>query len=328
MYYAGVRNNLFCLSTGGGKVMGTEGNLRVIQKIKPTCLAGMPTFIYHVLTHAVEEKARLEGIRTILLGGDKVADGTRRKLAALCAELGSPDVQVVATYGFTEAKMAWSECPFPPGHALPGYHLFPDMGIVEVIDPKTGEVQPDGKGGEIVFTPLEQRGTVVLRYRTGDYIEDGLTYEPCPYCGHRMPRLMGRISRVSDFRGMRFQKIKGTVIDFTDLEHALDNMSGIGSWQIELRKLHDDPLELDELRLHVTKTCDLPDETLITHLSDMLHSQFEIRPNRIEFHSSEAMRDLQKVGVALKELKVVDNRPKATAAPHQPPPAKTAEIHS
>ena len=28
----------------------------------------------------------------------------------LAAELGSPDVHVMATYGFTEAKVAWPEC--------------------------------------------------------------------------------------------------------------------------------------------------------------------------------------------------------------------------
>lgn len=324
MFYAGIDRNIFCLSTGGGKVMGTEGNLRAMQKIRPSVITGMPTFVYHVLSEAVNEGLRLEGIKCILLGGEKVADGTRRKLAELAAQVGSPDVQVVATYGFTEAKLAWAECPFPPGHTPSGYHLFPDLGIFEVIDPETGKTVPDGTGGEIVYTPLEQRGTVVLRYRTGDHIEHGLTYEACPYCGKRMPRLIGRISRVSDFRAMRFQKIKGTIIDFNELEHALDDLRTIGSWQIEMRKANDDPLDLDEIHLHVTRASDLPEEALRTQISNMLHSHFEIRPNKILFHTAEEMRTLQKVGVALKEQKVVDNRPKATAAPHRPPPVATA----
>ena len=321
MFYSGIDQNIFCLSTGGGKVMGTEGNLRAIQKIRPTVLTGMPTFLYHVLSEAVNLGVRAEGIKCVLLGGEKVAEGTRRKLAELCAQIGSPDAVVVATYGFTEAKLAWSECPFTPGHTPPGYHLFPDLGIFEVVDPETGKNVPDGTGGELVYTPLEQRGTVVLRYRTGDHIEHGITYEPCPYCGRRMPRLMGRISRVSDFRSMRFQKVKGTIIDFNELEHALDDVRGIGSWQLELRKTNDDPLDLDEIYLHVTRASDMPEEALHLAISNMLHSQFEVRPNKIVFQTPEKMRELQKVGVALKEQKVVDNRPKATAAPHQPPPA-------
>ena len=316
MYYSGIEKNIFSLSTGGGKVMGTEGNLRAIQKIKPSILAAMPTFIYHVLTEAVEKRIRLEGIKQICLGGEKVADGTRRKLADLCAELGSPGVKVATTYGFTEAKLAFSECPFPADGHSPGYHLFPDMGIFEVIDPKTGAVLPEGTGGEIVWTPLEQRGTVVLRYRTGDHIEHGLTYEPCPCCGRTMPRLMGRISRVSDFRSLRFQKVKGTIVDFNELEHALDNTSGVGSWQLEMRKANNDPLELDEIVLHITSQGAVDREALTTELANLLHSQFEFRPNKILFHSAEEMRTLQQVGVALKEQKVVDNRPKV--APSRP----------
>src|SRR6185503_2703218 len=52
-HYAGTAFGIFCLGTGGGKVLGTEGNLRLISKIKPDVLIGMPTFIYHVLQQAV-----------------------------------------------------------------------------------------------------------------------------------------------------------------------------------------------------------------------------------------------------------------------------------
>src|SRR5262249_36287454 len=61
-HYAATAFGLFCLGTGGGKVMGTEGNLRLIQKIKPDVLIGMPTFIYHVLQQAVEAGLRVEGL--------------------------------------------------------------------------------------------------------------------------------------------------------------------------------------------------------------------------------------------------------------------------
>ncbi|MBI3884317.1 MAG: AMP-binding protein [Opitutae bacterium] len=324
MYYSGVEKNIFALATGGGKVMGTEGNLRAIQKVRPNVLAAMPTFIYHVLTQAVEENLRLEGISYILLGGEKVADGTRRKLAELCTRLGSPGVQVVASYGFTEAKLAFGECPFPPGHQPTGYHLYPDLGIFEVIDPENGTVRPDGQGGEIVWTPLEQRGTVVLRYRTGDFIEHGLTYAPCDCCGRRMPRLMGKISRVSDFRSLRFQKVKGTIIDFNELEHILDDVRGVGSWQIELRKANNDPLEIDELVLHLSRTGDGTEAALTAAITSLLQAHFEIRPNKIAFHTEEEMRGLQKVGVLLKEQKLVDNRAAAKAAPPPPPQSASA----
>ena len=106
-------------SSGGGKVMGTDGTLRLMRKFKPDVLIGIPTFIYHVCCkQAVEEKVRWENLQAIVLGGEKASDGLRRKLRDLAGELGARNVDVLAIYGFTEAKMAWAECPFPHGPAL------------------------------------------------------------------------------------------------------------------------------------------------------------------------------------------------------------------
>jgi phenylacetate-coenzyme A ligase PaaK-like adenylate-forming protein len=209
-------------SSGGGKVMGTEGTLRLIRKLKPDCFIGIPTFLYHVLHLAVEMGVRWENLRCLVLGGEKVNDGLRRKLRDLAWEMGAAHVDVLATYGFTEAKLAWAECPFPSNRPSAGYHLYPDLGIVEIINPQTGEVVPDGQPGEIVFTPLDARGTVVLRYRTGDFIDGGLTWEPCPYCHRTVPRLAGNISRSSEIREINLDKIKGTLVDLNELEHVLD----------------------------------------------------------------------------------------------------------
>jgi phenylacetate-CoA ligase len=311
MHYAGVHHNTFALSTGGGKVMGTEGNIKAILKLRPHVLVAMPTFMYHVLQQAMDDQVRIEGVRLICLGGEKVPDGMRHKLSNMCAQLGSPNIEVIATYGFTEAKLAFTECPFTPGQPPTGYHLFPDLGIVEVVNPETGEPVPDGVGGEIVWTPINARGTVVLRYRTGDRIEHGIAWGACPGCGRRLPRLMGRISRVSDFRALRFQKIKGTIVDFNELEHALDDVPGLGAWQIELRKANDDPFELDEIVLHGAKMSGVAEKALEQSLRDLLQARFELRPNRIQFHTASEIRALHQVGVALKEQKVVDHRPVA-----------------
>ena len=81
------------------------------------------------------------------------------------------------------------------GKSRADFISIPISGIIEIVDPKTGEPVGEGQPGEIVFTPLDARGTVVLRYRTGDLIEGGLVYEPCPHCGRHLPRLVGRISR-------------------------------------------------------------------------------------------------------------------------------------
>jgi phenylacetate-coenzyme A ligase PaaK-like adenylate-forming protein len=310
-HYAGTAGGILTMSSGGGKVMGTEGNLRHIRKFKPDILIGVPTFVYHLLHQAAEEGVHCENLRRIVLGGEKVSDGLRQKLHDLTLELGARNVDVLATYGFTEAKLAWSECPFPHDQPSSGYHLYPDLGIMEVIDPETGAPLPPGRPGELVFTPLDARGSVVLRYRTGDYTDGGLTYEPCPHCGRSLPRLLGNISRRSEVKQMNFDKIKGTLVDFNELERVLDDAPHIGAWQVELRKINNDPLELDEVILHVQKLNGTDEEQLSRELGERCAEHLEIHPNQILFHDADEIRSLQGVGKLIKEQKLVDNRPQA-----------------
>ena len=326
-HYAGTEFGIFCIGTGGGKVLGTEGNLRLISKIKPDVLIGMPTFIYHVLQQAVESGMKCESLKRLVLGGEKVAEGIRRKLRNLAHKLGSPNVDVLATYGFTEAKMAFAECPFPINDTPGGYHLYPDLGVFEVINPKTGIAVPEGTPGELVYTPLDSRGSVVLRYRTGDYIDGGLVYEPCPHCGRRMPRLVGKISRSSEVKSMQLDKLKGTLVDFNQLEHVLDDAPNIGAWQLEIRKRNDDPMELDELVLHVHKLNDADESRVRRELTNRFVERTEIQPNKIVFHDAEEIRHLQGVGTQMKELKILDNRPKIKEERQRTPAAaEDAEV--
>ena len=310
MHHAGLAFNTFCLSTGGGKTMGTEGNVGIIERMKPDALIGMPTFVYHLLQTAAERGVRWENLKIIVLGGEKAPRGMRRKFRQLADALGTGGgLRIMSTYGFTEAKTAWPECAFGNENEPTGFHLYPDLGIVEVVDPDTGEQVGEGEPGEIVYTPLDARGTVVLRYQTGDIIEGGIRYAPCPGCGRRMPRLVGRISRVSNRKEMRFGKVKGTLVDFNELESILDDLDGLGAWQIELRKQNDDPLEVDELIVHAEAWAGGDPDALKSQIDLRLLEGAEIKPNQIVFHDAASIRKLQGVGEELKEKILVDNRP-------------------
>ncbi len=314
-HHAGLGFGTFVLSTGGGKTLGTDGNIKLIDKIQPDILIGMPTFIYHVMLQAQAEGKHWPNLKRLVLGGEKAAEGLRARLRDLAAALGSPDVHVMATYGFTEAKAAFPECVGDdPEAASSGYHLSPDMGLTELIDPKTGELVPDGSPGEIVYTPLDARGTVVMRYRTGDIAEGGLTWAKCPSCGRTCPRLMGPISRVSEVRELHLDKLKGTLVNFNLLEHLLDDQKGIAAWQIELRKRHDDPLDTDEVHLHLTAEAGVREADLKLAVSRRFHEATEITPNALHFHTIEEMREQLGVGRLLKEEKIADHRPRAEMA--------------
>jgi phenylacetate-CoA ligase len=121
---------------------------------------------------------------------------------------------------------------------------------------------------------------------------------------------LGRISRRSDFREMQLDKVKGTLVDFNELEHVLDDMPHVGSWQIELCKVNDDPMEVDELVLHVCLADGGEESSISKEIKRALFARAELHPNRIEFHTDAEMRQLQGVGEKLKEQKVVDRRSK------------------
>ena len=83
-----------------------------------------------------------------------------------------------------------------------GMHINEDYFIAEIIDPKTGEVLPEGSLGELVFTTLDKEAFPLIRYRTRDITT--LTHEACP-CGRthvRMTKLKGRTDDMLIIRGV------------------------------------------------------------------------------------------------------------------------------
>ncbi|MBQ7594891.1 MAG: phenylacetate--CoA ligase [Synergistaceae bacterium] len=83
-----------------------------------------------------------------------------------------------------------------------GMHINEDYFIAEIIDPKTGEVLPEGSLGELVFTTLDKEAFPLIRYRTRDITS--LTHEKCP-CGRthvRMTKLKGRTDDMLIIRGV------------------------------------------------------------------------------------------------------------------------------
>ena len=81
-------------------------------------------------------------------------------------------------------------------------HINEDHFYVEIIDPDTGEVLPEGSVGELVFTALDKEAFPLLRYRTRDLCV--LNRTPCS-CGRthvRMAKPMGRSDDMLIIRGV------------------------------------------------------------------------------------------------------------------------------
>jgi phenylacetate-CoA ligase len=309
VFFAGQATGMMALSTGGGKVMGSSGDLRAITRLRADALIGVPGYVYHLLRRAAAERLDLSSVRCVVLGAERVPPGLKTKIVALLEEVGARDVRVFGTYGFTESRMAFAECP-TRDNAYTGYHLYPDLAVFEVVDPLTGEVLPDGADGELVFTPLHARASTVFRYRTGDRVRGGLQYDPCPHCGRTVPRISSDLTRESSLKDLQLLKVKGTLVNLEDCAMLLGSMPEVEEWQIELRKKDDDPLEVDELTVHLALRSGSEPEQAAARVRDMFHARLELTPNHVRFLELDSM--LKKIGMEteMKERRFVDCRPK------------------
>ncbi len=307
--FGGLAANTLVLSTGGGKTLGTEGNIGAILKMKPSVILGVPSYVYHLLRTAKEKGCNLSFIRTVVLGASRVTIPFKKRLSELLEEMGAKNISVIGTYGFTEARCAWAECPTSLDISS-GYHLYPDKEIFEVIDPKTGEVKKEGEDGELVYTSLDARGSCVLRYRTGDFVHGGITYEPCPYCKRTTPRISSDITRLSDVKDLQLSKIKGALVNLNNFAACLSEIAQVEEWQIEIGKKNNDPFDIDELVVYVTTPEKTNRNGLEEEIKKKIAAATEVTPNRVQFIELPEMVKRLELETANKEKRIVDKRPK------------------
>ncbi len=308
VYYAGLGGTVFTLNTGGGKVMGSEGILQAIEKIKPAYLVGIPGYIYHLLRKAHEAKMDLSFLKGLALGGDQVTPAYRQRVKDILTNMGSTSPRVVSVLGFTEARKCWAEC---EGEADAGFHTYPDLEIMEIVDPDTGKPVGPGETGELVYTNLDGRGTSVLRYRTGDLIIGGMTYEQCPHCGRSAPRIASQLERVSNMKNFQLSKVKGTLVNLNMIKDMLDSYPLIEEWQLVIRKKDGDEFGMDELLLNLAvSSTTTPEnaEKVAKEVEEQIFKASEVRINEVKILPLAEVLDLLGMETQLKEKRIVDLR--------------------
>jgi hypothetical protein len=122
----------------------------------------------------------LSGVKTVLLVGvwDAAAADTARDLVNGATVLG--------LWGPPEGRVLWAQCRESAGSPA-GWHTYPDLDLVELVDPETGAPAKDG--GELTVTQLGFRGSALLRWRTGDLVDAPIATGACPACGRTVPRI-------------------------------------------------------------------------------------------------------------------------------------------
>lgn len=302
------RAGILGLNSGGGRVLGTTRIVNAVESVRAAGIIGMPSYVYHLLKAAAEEGRDFSSIKVLLLSGERVSGGTKGKVRELLAEVGS-EARVLGAFGFTEGRKAYAEC--APGGDT-GYHLYPDMDYIELVDPATGEPVAEGEDGELVYTCLEGQGTAVLKFRTGDLVRGGLVYERCPSCGRSVPRLSSDITRSGTVKGFSLVKLKGTLVDQAAFSTVLERLSGVAEWQVEIDKAGGDPYDVDVVNVFVSAERELPAEArdlLLLEVESRLELATEVKPNRVEMLELDELVDRLRADDSMKELRFVDRRP-------------------
>lgn len=305
-FFAGEKLNMASFNSGGGKVVGTQNLLDAFEYLQPTVAVFIPGYAYYFLREAVKQGRDFSSLKKIFFGGERVPPGLKDKIKELLRELGAEEVSVLATYGMTEAKLAWGECPSDDHYF--GYHLYPDMEIFEVVDPESGEPVGEGEEGEIVYSALDWRGTVVLRYRTGDIAKGGIMFEPCPNCGRTVPRISSNIQRKSEFKEFNMTKVKGTLVNLNNFFPLLMSHPEVEEWQVEIRKRNNDPFDLDEIHLYVAPREGVDCDGLSADLKQKVLRDTEVSLNSLVFCPLPELVIKLGMETEVKEKRVIDNR--------------------
>jgi phenylacetate-CoA ligase len=182
MHYGAERVGLTIIPIGGGN---TKRQIQVMKDFQTTLVHVTPSYLLHIHSKLGEDGIHLEdlALRKAFIGAEPHSENTRRKLQDLM------HIDAYNSYGLSELN--------GPGVAFEcvckkDMHVWEDAFIVEIVDPKTGEVLKDGQEGEVVLTNVVRRATPILRYRTRDLAF--LHPEGCD-CGRthrRLSRILGR----------------------------------------------------------------------------------------------------------------------------------------
>lgn len=178
----------------------------------------------------------LTNLRLVITAPHPMSPALRRRLM----ERADP-ARIVSTYGFAEGRALWAECIEGSGYPDAGFHLSPDLDLIETISPIPSEPL-----GEVVFTGLDQRGTALARYRPGDVAAGGLAPGRCPYCGRIVDRILGPIVRADNLVQVRLEGERPVAVDVEMLAEALSHPA-LDSWQVEIAKEDGDPRGADQL---------------------------------------------------------------------------------
>lgn len=188
----------------------TQRQITVMRDFGTTILCCTPSYALHIAEVLRENGLSKDDLhlKAGIFGAEPWTNEMRRQIEA---QLG---LRAFDIYGLTEV--------IGPGVAFEcseqsGMHVNEDHFIVEVIDPETGKVLPEGTQGELVFTCITKEAFPVLRYRTRDI--GVITRKRCA-CGRTLVKMTKPRGRTDDMLIIRGVNVFPSQIETVLLEQG------------------------------------------------------------------------------------------------------------
>jgi len=268
-------------------------------------MVGITSYVSHWLDLAKKlvDEGTVPPITTFtncFCAGEPISEKYAETIGAQFAAIGCEGVKVHEIYGSTELKVAFYEC--EPG-AKP--HVSPEHFFVECLDPQTREPVKTGEPGVFVFSHIGWRGTVFLRYWTGDLVRGGVSWDKCRSCELVTPRLNTPIVRAA----RDFTKIKGARVLYFDLEDSVRRVPGVKLFQILITKQEpENQQSRDRVRVFVARSEEEPERRIHEQIGKRMKLETEISPSEIIFEDYETVNRRLFARTGLKADWVIDQR--------------------
>ena len=234
MHYGAERLGATVVPTSGGN---TERQILVMKDFGVTAICCTPSYFIHLIEQVNAGGVRFEelGVKIGIFGAEPWTEAMRQYIQR------ESGIKAFDIYGLSEI--------IGPGVGVEcseqnGLHVFEDHFLMEIVDPKTDEVLPDGEEGELVITTLTKQAFPVIRYRTHDITS--IIPERCA-CGRTLRRIKRIRSRSDDM-----MIIRGVNLFPSQIEAALLSVEGtVPHYQILLTRKGG--LDQIEVRVEVTQ---------------------------------------------------------------------------
>jgi phenylacetate-CoA ligase len=219
-HYAAEKIGALVIPAGAGN---SKRQIQLLRDFETTVIHIIPSYALQLSTVFEEvgvDPAKDTKLKLAFLGAEPHSEKMRRKIEDIYGFKG------YNSYGLSEMNgpgVAF-ECPLQNG-----LHIWEDQFLVEIIDPETLNLLPDGEEGELVLTTLVREGMPILRYRTKDLTR--IIPGPCE-CGRthrRIDRIKGRTDDMMILKGVNIFPIQ--------IEKKLMEIPGVGTnFQIILER--------------------------------------------------------------------------------------------